>query len=122
MTLSVDVATPKSPAKVGDAATMCYPQDLYPMVVTAVSPTGSKITLTRLNYMTPAEREAGHLTPDGNHNGFPVYDRTIGVATAPVDAERTETAYWSSANACYMIGGLTPVRLGVARYRRDWSD
>lgn len=101
-------------AQVGDLATLCYPSDLYPYIVTAVSPTGRKATIAPIDY-TKVQTLAGY------HNGFPVHDHSFTAAEALEHVQRDwpRTAYLG-ANG-YTEGG-TPLTLGVARYRRDYSD
>jgi hypothetical protein len=100
------MATPK----VGELATMHYPSDSYPFIVTAVSASGSKVTL--------AELERAAKEPARFAGGFPVWD-------CPGDPSkrtgRTEVAF-RNAQGRYFIGRSTPVTFGYARYHRDYSD
>lgn len=96
-------------AKVGDPATLVYPQDNYPYVVVAVSPGGAKITLEALDY--------SGLAPAYHHGPFPVYDCEVETSRR---SGRTITAHLGRHG--YAVGGSTPVAIGQARYRRDWSD
>lgn len=101
-------------AQVGDLATLCYPQDLYPYIVTKVSPGGRKVTLSAIGH-------AG-IAPAALHNGFPFFDHSFSTDEARhlVQPDSTLVAYLG-ANG-YSVDGFTPIALGVARYRRDWSD
>ncbi len=96
--------------KVEDLATLHYPSDLYPYVVVAVSPTGSKVKLERI------ERAA--TAPARFTNGFPVWDcdgdpnKRVGLI---------DIAHRNAAGK-YAVGGSTPVSFGRARYYRDYSE
>ena len=113
---------------VGMGATLCYPQDQYPYRITKVSLTGSVIEVERLVWATPAEIAAGSLDrpmmkPDYMRGPYPIYARIVDATNAPVMPhwkEAPERAY-RNAQGGYAIGG-TPLNIGVARYRRDWSD
>lgn len=101
--------TPSATPKVGDLATLYYPQDRYPYIVTAVSPTGSKVTL--------AELKPASDVPARYRGPWPVWD-CDGDPTALTG--RTITAFRKGDDT--YGDGPVPVVFGHARYYRDWSD
>lgn len=96
--------------KIGDLATLVYPQDRYPYIVTAVSPSGAKVTL--------AELERAASEPAAYAGPYPIWDcdgdptRFTG---RTIEAHR-------KADGRYAVAGSTPISFGRARYHRDWSD
>lgn len=106
MSSPTSVASPK----VGDLATLCYPQDRYPYLVTAVSATGTKVTLAELE--RAAEAPARFAGP------FPIWDCDGDPATR---TGRTVIAH-RQGNGRYAVAGSTPIIFGQARYYRDHSD
>lgn len=98
---------------VNDLATMCYPQDKYPLVV--VKRTKTTLTLARIS--------TNGLKPDGYHNGFPVYDHryTVEEAQELVIEGNTIRANLTK-RGTYQTSGCIPIRLGEARFYRDHSE
>ena len=100
---------PPPAPKVGDLATLYYPSDRYPFIVTAVSPNGSKLTLEEL---APAASEPARYA-----GPFPVWDCDGDPATR---TGRVITAH-RKGDGSYGDGPV-PLAFGHARYHRDWSD
>ena len=98
---------------VGQPATLCYPDDRYPLKVVSVSPKGKRITLTEVHLSRKNEHS------EGEH--FPVVTNVSEEDDLPSIDGRTVAANWSEKHRSYMVAGTTPIALGYARYRRDWS-
>lgn len=96
----------------GNPATLTYPHDRYPYIVTAVSKTAHTITLQAL--------DTDGVEPQGFWNGCPVYDHTFKLPDTAKRAERTIQAKRNRAGS-YQVGDV-PVTLGMARYCRDFVD
>jgi len=94
---------------VGDLATLHYPADNYPYIVTAVSANGAKVTLAEL---APAA-----ATPARFAGPYPVWD-CDGDPARPTG--HVVNAYRN--NFGYAVGRSTPISFGRARYYRDYSD
>lgn len=87
--------------KVGDLATLCYPSDRYPFIVTQVTKTGGKIEISPL----------AHRIVSGS---FQTNDAVVEYSKVP-DTAGVRVAYWSSKRGCYTCHG-TPVSIGSARF------
>lgn len=96
-----------------DLATLCYPQDKYPLVV--IKRTAKTLTLAYIS--------TDGLKPTDFHNGFPVYDHrfTVEEAQELVIKDHTIKAYLTK-RGTYQAYGCAPIRLGEARLYRDHSD
>lgn len=87
--------------QVGDLATLCYPSDRYPFIVTEVSPSGQKIAISPLAYRIVS-------------GSFQTNDAVVEYSKVP-DNVGVRVCYWSSKRGRYTAHG-TPVSLGVARF------
>lgn len=99
--------------RVGDAATLLYPQDRVPYEVEKVSPARHKITLVEIS--------TTGLAPNYRHNGFPVFDRVF--APDECAARKTNStidAYRRKDGEYYHCA--MRVEIGQARYYRDHSE
>jgi len=97
---------------VGDPATMCYPDDRYPYVVTGVTPT--TITLEEVDKNELEDKR------DSMAGDWPVVDRSSHRTGLPgtgvvVKARRSEK------RKMWYAHSTTPIAIGYARYLRDWS-
>lgn len=104
---------------IGQGATLHYPQDKTPYVVTAISPTGAKVTLEALK---TAEGLTGH-DPAGECNGFPVFDHEYTedeLATMRYDTPHPEYAHRRRNGRYYM--GSCRITFSGARYYRNYAD
>jgi hypothetical protein len=96
-------------------ATYFLPQDRYGYVVTGISPTGSKVTLTLLE-------QPGAEAKTGECNGFPVIDHTYSeeeLRTKRVEG-RTVTAH-RRGDGRYFNGSIRVV-FGSAQFYRNHAD
>lgn len=100
-------------AKVGDGATLHYPSDRYPYVVTAVSPSGNKITIEPLNTgLVPVDR---NFIARHTFTAEELKDLSLRLGGS-------RTAHYSKKSGAYMVGGSTPVTVGTAYYYRNYMD
>jgi hypothetical protein len=107
--------------QVGTLATLCYPQDRYPLVVTRVGK----------NWVEVSRIETNGLPKTGECNGFPVFDyQWVGNIEEHPDLKERVTGLGVTAFTCkaylrkdgfYYRGG-TRIRIGSARYYRNYSD
>lgn len=109
-----------SEVKVGQGATMQYPQDRYPFIVTAVSKSGKSITVSEIKSPDATTGDSADYT----HNGFPVWDKSY---TAEELADRSRYPFTGRTYVLrltkrgWACKGI-PFHVGNARYRRDYSD
>jgi hypothetical protein len=87
--------------KVGDFASLCFPSDSYPLIVTKVSKTAAKIELARLNYRIVS----------GSFQGG---DAVVEYWMDP-NVKHGLEARWSTRTRRYQAGGVS-VSVGHARY------
>lgn len=100
--------------KVGMGATICYPQDAYPAVVTKVSKTGKVITVERLETVSA---KTGHK-PARFDGPFPVWSHTY--TDEELQSMRTgATAVYTWRESTGTWG--PNVRVGSAHYERNYS-
>lgn len=100
----------------GTLATLVYPQDRYPYVVVGGAKSGHYL------FVAPVEYRNLPMQSNGTHNGFPVNDRTYSKDEALANARFAgATRITRGKDGKYSDHG-TPFSVGVARYRRDWSD
>ena len=110
--MSEDLVKPE----VGVGATLIYPRDRRPLVI-------GRIVNARCIEVARVECKS---EPEGFHNGFPVHDTVVTpeeLAAALVHATTDKCflkAYLRKDNH-YYLGG-TPISIGTARYRSDYSD
>lgn len=105
--------------KAGTPATLLYPQDAYPYVVTRVSASGKTAWMERLVLVNAT---TGH-EPAYSNGPFPVWNHTytteevatMGSGSAEVRISERKDGSWRVA------GSTTPVQVGRARYYRDFS-
>ncbi len=100
---------------VGMGASLVYPSDIYPYVVVRVV-SDKVIDVARLRH--------DHLKPNGDHNGFPVYSAVIDPADYAIAAgwEKSPERARKHKDGRWYLGGSSPLSIGYAKYRRDWSD
>lgn len=110
-------------AQVGEGATLIFPQDKYPYVVTRVSASGKVAWVKRLQIV---DTSTGHQ-PDYYLGPWPVWDHEYTkaelVSLAREDAR--EERIYRDKNGYWRMSGWDSkplVALGRARYRRDYSD
>lgn len=103
---------------VGMGATIVYPQDNYPAVVVRVSKSGKTAWLKRLRTV---DGTTGH-EPARYDGPFPIYDHVY------TDQERQDLLLDHSQEQRVSLrkngrwaAGETPVRMGEARYYRNFS-
>lgn len=100
----------------GTPATLVYPQDRYPWVVVGGSQSGHHL------FVAPVEYRDLPMVSPGSHNGYPVNDRTYSSEECLAHVRfNGATRITRKQNGQYTDHG-TPFALGIARYRRDWSD
>ena len=86
---------PPPAPKVGDLATLYYPSDRYPFIVTAVSPNGSKLTLEEL---APAASEPARYAgpfPVWDCDGDPATRNQGGEAASPRQVSKSIAWAWA---------------------------
>lgn len=119
-TQTLDRKPTRTTPAVGMGATKLYPQDKYPLRIVKVSPTGHAIWVDEVRTVGGA---TGHA-PNGNCNGYPVWDHTY--TDADLD-QFTEPGYTQKAtrraDGTYRLVGEQPV-LWVSRacYFRNFAD
>lgn len=99
---------------VGMGASLIYPSDIYPYVIVRVV-SDKAIDVARLDHSS--------LKPSGDHNGFPVFSSVIDpkdFAVAPGWDKSPDRARKHKDGRWYIHG--SPLAIGFAKYRRDWSD
>lgn len=105
----------------GMGATLLYPSDRYPAVITAVNQTGTEIEIEPLR---DVGTDTGHA-PDHFNGDYPVWDHTYTAAEITdlrIKNNRAKyTARLRKDGKFYTKGG-TPILVGTARYYRDYSD
>lgn len=100
-------------ARVGQPATLMYPDDRYPLRI---------IRRTRTTIMLVEVRVPGQDEPKYSNGPWPVYDATSYDDDLPLaDNPRMYRAHWSKKKLGWYVGGSTPVSVGAANYRRDYS-
>lgn len=100
--------------EVGMGATLLYPQDRYPYVITAV--TAKTITVQRVETVST---KTGH-SPSHYNGPYPVWSHTYTAEeldNLAIDGERR--AYLHRDGRYYL--GRTPLLVGEAIYHRDFS-
>lgn len=102
--------------KVGDPATLCYPDDRYPYVVMGV--TGTTISLAKVD---PNELDVDNSTGGEHRGGWPIKDKSSTRQDLPATDEFYLKAHWSEKFKRWQHAGSTPIVIGYARYLRDWS-
>ena len=105
--------------EVGMGATLVYPSDRYPVVITRVSESGKTFWFQPLQTVSFA---TGH-EPDRYHGPYPVWDHTYTdeEIKSLVRLESGGRMARLNKHGRYRSHG-TPVTVGIARYRRDYSD
>jgi hypothetical protein len=93
-----------------DLATLLYPTDRWPYLI--VRRTRTTLTMVRINVDN---------LPEGAMN-FPYTDYSFTVEEAVARKMEGEVkAYYSRKSRMFKLHGC-PIRLGEARYFRDWTD
>lgn len=106
---------------VGTPATLMYPQDRYGYVAVRVTPTGKTAWFVRIE-SKDKDLKVSHMV-----NGFPVYDHVFTSEEIEFALKTAVTANYERASlrkdgTWKMMNSDTPLRIGEARYRRDYSD
>lgn len=105
--------------EVGEGATVSYPQDSYPYVVTSVSPSGKTIGVKPV---TTVDKSTGH-EPARYDGPFPVWSHTYTPeelqALVREDAPE-QTVRWSAKGGYWTCAG-TVFQVGTAHYHRNYS-
>ena len=111
-----DIVVDDEHPQYGTPATLIYPQDRYPWVVVGGAKSGHYL------FVAPVEYRDLPMESSGTHNGFPVNDRTYTSEECLAHVRFAgATRITRKRDGKYTDHG-TPFALGVARYRRDWSD
>lgn len=98
-------------AHVGDPATLCYPDDRYPLKV--VHRTAKRMLLREVVVGTDAEDYGGP---------FPLVKGSSKDRNLPeLRGGREYKAAWSEKKKGWYVAGSTPVIIGHAEYRRDYG-
>lgn len=105
--------------EIGMGATLCYPDDRYPYVVTSVT----KTTIV-VEPLVTVSKATGH-PPTRMRGPFPIWDHAYSpdeMATLrhPDGRSLRRRAHRRKDGRFYLHG--TPLLVGEARYRRDYSD
>lgn len=99
--------------RVGDLATLIFPEDQYPYAVTTVSPQGHKITL--LAIATDDVKAARHDGP------FPILDARWAPGDEYTTTPGSEVTAYRDAHGRYRISGQLPLLIGTARFYRNYK-
>jgi hypothetical protein len=104
-------------ADIGDPATLCYPDDRYPYVVTAVTPTTITLERVWVDALDVDNSENGAV-----RGGWPLNDKSSTKQYLPRETPgKSIKAHWSEKRKTWYVASTTPVVVGYARYLRDWS-
>ena len=100
-------------------ATIVYPQDQCPVLLTRVGRAGNTIWFIKVKSV---DSNTGHQ-PARYEGPFPVWDHTYSedeLVRLGQPSQEPRIARWSEARQCYLWYG-TPVHVGDARYYRNYS-
>lgn len=104
----------------GTHATLIYPQDSYPMVVSRVSESGKTVWLRSL---LPVSKDTGHA-PAHFNGPWPVWDHTYTedeVQDLVIEHALERRASLRKDGTWKISGATSTVMMGTARYYRDYS-
>lgn len=102
---------------VGMGATLCYPQDKYPLLITKVT---AKTICVRMVHTSGDT--APDIKPADRCNGFPVFDYQYSAEELQKAAYGEEIRCYKRQNNRYYTKGGSPIALGFARYYRNYAD